>query len=214
MPKSDRTLVMKLLKYLPQFLRLKLIRRNIHIPDAPQDFQVCIATTEIELEKSYSLLHDCYVGNKLMAPDASGLRCNFYSFLPFTTTIVAKIGNNVVGTVSLIKDSSSGLPSDKNFKYENDLLRIKNKKLVEVSSLAIDPQYRKKAHIVSLFLMKYLQHYCTHHMGVTTVTCVVHPRARDFYAAFWGFTSNKKVVKYKFVNNALLTYAPDASQST
>lgn len=193
----------KLLKFLPEFLRIRLIRSKISIPSFPPDFQVNIATTQEELEKAYSLLHGCYVGTKLMAPDPSGLRCNFFSFLPNTTTVVAKIGKDVVGTVSLIKDSAFGLPSDKDFQTENDQLRMDGHQLVEVSSLAIDPEFRKKGHVISLNLMKYLQHYTTHYMGCTTVTCVVHPRAKDFYSAFWGFTASKKVVKYKFVNDAL-----------
>lgn len=200
---AETLITMKILNLLPQFLRVKLIRQNIHIIPPPEDFQVNIATTQEELEKAYSLLHDCYVGIKLMAPDESGLRCNFFSFLPNTTTVVAKIGQQVVGTVSLIKDSPVGLPSDKDFKFENDQLRLQGHKLVEVSSLAIDLQFRKKTHVVSLYLMKYLQHYTTHHMGCTTVSCVIHPRARDFYAAFWGFKSNKKIIEYKFVNGAL-----------
>ena len=194
---------MKWLRFLPRFIRIKLIRQRIQIPSPPEAFQVNIATTQEELEKAYSLLHDCYVGIGLMDPEISGLRCNFYSFLPYTTTVVAKIGDAVVGTVSLIKDSPAGLPSDKEFKKENDLLRIQGHRLVEVSSLATDRQFRKKAHVVSLYLMKYLQHYTTNYMGCTTVTCVVHPRAQDFYAAFWGFSANKKIIKYKFVNNAL-----------
>ena len=195
--------LMKKIAFLPEFLRIKLIRQNIKIPSPPENFQVNVATTQEELEKAYLLLHDCYVGMKLMAPDPSGLRCNFFSFLPYTTTVVAKIGDTVVGTVSLIKDSHVGLPSDKDFKFENDQLRLTGHGLVEVSSLAINPQFRNKSHMVSLYLMKYLQHYTSHYMGCTTVTCVVHPRARDFYAAFWGFKANKKIIKYKFVNDAL-----------
>ncbi len=93
---------MNKMSFLPKFLRIKLIRQNIRISTPPKDFQVNIASTKEELEKAYSLLHDCYVGTKLMAPDKSGLRCNFFSFLPFTTTVVAKIGEIVIGTVSLI----------------------------------------------------------------------------------------------------------------
>lgn len=195
--------LLKKLSFLSQFLRLKLIRQSIKIATPPEKLQVNVATSQEELEKAYLLLHDCYVGMKLMAPDSSGLRCNFFSFLPYTTTVVAKIGDAVVGTVSLTIDSHVGLPSDKDFKFENDQLRLTGHGLVEVSSLAIDPQFRNKAHVVSLYLMKYLQHYTTHYMGCTTVTCVIHPRARDFYAAFWGFKANKKIIKYKFVNDAL-----------
>ena len=179
------------------------MRRKIKISKPEMPFEVKIANTQEELEKAYSLLHDCYVGMKLMAPDASGLRCNFYSFLPYTSTIVAKTEDMVIGTLSLIKDSNAGLPSDKDFKNENDKLRSQGHRLVEVSSLAIDKQFRNQGHFVSLYLMKYLQHYSTHYMGCTTVTCVIHPRARDFYSCFWGFQASQKIIKYKFVNDAL-----------
>jgi hypothetical protein len=194
---------MNFLKLLPRFFRLRLIRNRIRIMAPPPGLQIKIATTKEELEKVYSLLHDCYVGTKLMAPETSGLRCNYFTFLPSTTAVIALIDNKIVGTVSLIKDSSAGLPSDKDFREENDRLRLDGHNLVEVSSLAIEPSFRKKSHVVSLYLMKYLQRYTTHHMGCTTISCVVHPRAKDFYAAFWGFHSSKKIIKYKFVNDAL-----------
>lgn len=198
---------MKIMNFLPKFLRIALIRRNIIVPKSPENFEVHVAATQHELENAYKLLHDCYVDSKLMSADPSGLRCNFFTFLPHTTTIVAKLNDSVIGTVSLIKDSSAGLPSDKDFKNENDQLRLNGHCLVEVSSLCIDRQFRKKAHYVSFYLMKYLQHYCVHKMGCSTVTCVVHPRATDFYEALWGFETNKRIVKYKFVNGALGAHA-------
>lgn len=196
-------MIAKLFKYLPTFLRVRIMRSKVRISEPLDGMQIKVATTQEELEKAYSLLHDCYVDMKLMTPDESGLRCNYFTFLPYTTTVVAKVDDVVVGTVALIKDSPMGLPSDKDFKEENDKLRLSGQRIFEISSLATDRNVRKKGHVVSLYLMKYLQRYTTEHMGCTTATGVIHPRASDFYRTFWNAKSSKKIIQYKFVNGAL-----------
>ena len=79
-------------KFMPRFLRIKIMRLNIRIGRPESGFQIKIANTKEELEKAYSLLHDCYVGINLMYPDKSGLRCNFYSFL-YWSRIICRSSN-------------------------------------------------------------------------------------------------------------------------
>ncbi len=45
-----------------------------------------------------------------MTPDPSGMRVTIYHALPTTTTLCAKIGDQVVGTLSLIRESALGVP--------------------------------------------------------------------------------------------------------
>src|SRR4051812_31111604 len=102
--------------YLPESFRHRLLRNSINIPTIQAgEFTFKIAENREELETAYSLLHDCYVTHRLMKPHPSGLRCSVYSALPYTTTIIALRGEQIVGTVSLIKDSEIGFPSDKEY---------------------------------------------------------------------------------------------------
>lgn len=195
------------LQFVPQEYRHHLIRRALQItPITTPEFRVQIATTKEDLEKAYGLLHGSYVATKLMSPHPSGLRCTLFSALPFTTVIVAKMGDQVIGTVSLIKDSEVGFPSDKDYLLENNSYRQQGFQMVEVSALAIHQDHRGRGHAVSLHLMKYLYEYARYHMSCDMLCVTVHPRARDFYTALMGFQQNGKIVQYEFVNGALATH--------
>src|SRR4051812_28389709 len=96
-------------KDIPAEVREAAMRRTLKICPLPGDeYWVGIATTREELHAAFSLLHDCYVGQGIMAPHPSGLRCNLYQALPYSTTVIAKHRDRVVGTLALIKDSPVG----------------------------------------------------------------------------------------------------------
>lgn len=198
-------IALKMIQYLPEKIRLSLYRKMAQVPELAFDsnFKVEIARTQEDLEKAYRLLHDCYVGSKLMTPHPSKMRCTLYSFLPDCTVIVAKYKGSVVGTVSLIRDSYWGLPSDQDYKLENDHLRSHGNNIVEVSALAVDKNFRHAGNAVSLLLMKYLYNYVATFLEATQLICTVHPRAEDFYKALWDFRRNGKVIRYKYVEGAL-----------
>lgn len=203
-----KKMIAKLVKRLPEKTRLQFYRDRAELPSftLDPDFTVEIARSQHDLEKAFQLLHDAYVGSKLMNPHASGLRCNLYTFLPHTTVIIAKYKREVVGTVSLIRDSIWGLPSDKDYRAENDKLRSAGKKCVEVSALAVSREYRQRGNAVSLLLMKYLYTYSTDYLSLDSLVCTVHPRAEDFYKALWHFDRNGEVVSYGFVQGALAVH--------
>lgn len=183
--------------------RHKLYRSMATIPAEYLDpeFSVEVARTREDLEAAYKLLHDCYVGINIIDPQPSGLRCYLFSFLPTSTIIVAKKGNKVIGTMSAIKDSKSGLPSDKDFLAQNNQFRRAEKVLIEASALAVAPEFRGH-HSVSFLLMKYLYFYCKNSVEGDHIIAAVHPRAEDFYKALWSFERNGDVVQYKSLKGA------------
>ena len=188
---------------IPKNFKLSFIRRLVRVPELCSDprFTIKVADTKDELEEAYKLLHECYVGKKLMEPNQSQLRCNLYSFLPETTTVIVKFESDIVGTVTLIRDNRLGLPSDKDFLVENTRLRNRDQRLVEVSALAVSKRFQKTGHTVSLMLMKYLYNYAQL-IGANNLICTVHPRAQNFYESLWGFERSGDVIQYPFVNGA------------
>lgn len=191
-------------KLVPASVLDRMIRSRVSLSEVAfdKDFSVEIAKSKEDLESAYSLLHECYVSAKLMKSHSSGLRCNWYSVLPQTTTIVVKYKGVVAGTVSLIVDSSSGLPSDSEYLLENNELRRSLGRLVEVSALAVSRKFRHNGHIVSLLLMKYLFNYATKFLQAKSLVCTIHDRAEAFYRALWHFRRNGKLVKYPYVEGA------------
>lgn len=195
----------KSLQFFPEAIRIWAYRDKLTINEVTSDYEILVASNKEDLEMAYKLVHDMYVKKGLMDSDPSGMRCNVYSILPYTTVIIGKFKGEVVATVSLIKDSQIGFPSDKDYLEENNQLRQKGYRLVEVSSLAVSEHCRKKStgSVVSLLLMRYLFEYTKTYMNCDMMLATVHPNVVDFYSAFFNFQKNKRIVKYNFVKQAL-----------
>jgi hypothetical protein len=115
----------KLFNFLPQKRRFAVYRNFVDCDPAPDERLVLkIAETKEELAECFSLLHDAYVGSGFMKPDPSGMRVTIYHALPTTTTLCAKYDGEVVGTLSLIRESVFGFPLQRIF----DLTAIREKR--------------------------------------------------------------------------------------
>jgi phosphate starvation-inducible membrane PsiE len=177
--------------------------------DLNQQLEVKLAESYEEYSRAFSLLHDAYVAKGLMEKHDSGLRCNIHSFLPHNLVVVVidKEQKEVVGTVSIILDNLLGLPAEKAYPTEVEKIRkIKNKKMVEVSALAVDPKYRHQSHIIQFMLNKFLYQFCKINLGVDMLIIVVHPKAELFYHALMGFEPLGEIIEYDFVKGALARF--------
>lgn len=194
--------IKKIFSLLPESLRLHIIRSKVQIPSGVDNIVLKIADTQEELEQAYRLLHDSYVGQKLMDVHPSKLRFNIWSALPYTSVVIAKIDNEVVGTVSLICDSPVQLPADKIFLNENNYYRNQKLRLVEASAFAVNPKFRQSGHKISLYLMKYLYQYTSQILNADLLIATVRVSAVDFYKALFAFTQNGKNTPHTFVKGA------------
>ena len=101
----------QLFSFLPRSARFAIYRSFVECDPAPgQRLVLKIAETQQELEACFKLLHDAYVDSGFMQPDPSGMRVTIYHALPTTTTLCAKFDGEVVGTMSLIRESVFGFP--------------------------------------------------------------------------------------------------------
>lgn len=185
-----------------------MIRRWVKIPLFCYDprLSVQIARTQEDLEAAYALLHRSYVAAGLSDENPWGVRLNVFSFLPETTVVVVKFEGEVIGTVSLIRDSRLGLLTDSHFLAENNVLRSEKARLVEVSALAVDRQFRQHGHAISFLMMKYIYWYARFWMHGTHFVCCVANRAGDFYRSLFSFTQIGGSVNYSAVNSATGIY--------
>lgn len=208
----------KLVNLLPEFLRFPLIRSKINLGQgAPAHIIIKIAETKEELEQAFNILHDAYVEEGLMDTSGSGLRMTKYHALPSTAVLIAKdiLKNRVVATLSLVRNSPLGLPLDS----VCDLQALKNKypSLTEVSSLAIDKEYRKDPTHVFWPLMRGLYRYARDVMGVEASVIGVHPKRHDLYKGILGYKEleNSSEQQYSFVKGApVVAYFADLNEQT
>jgi len=134
--------VRKLISWLPREQRFKVFRSFADCNPAPSSrLQLKIAETKEELEACFAVLHDAYVDSGFMKPDPSGMRVTIYHALPTTTTLCAKYDGEVVGTISLIRESALGVPLQKIFDLNS--VREKEGLIAEVSALAVHRRFRK-----------------------------------------------------------------------
>ena len=201
--KAWREGLRKAFSLFPQSVRFAIFRSFVDCDPAPDKRLVLkIAETEEELESCFKLLHDAYVSSGFMKPAPSGLRATIYHALPTTTTLCAKFDGQVVGTMSLIRESVFGFPLQAIFDLKQ--IRARGGKVAEVSALAVHPDFRKTGGAILFPLMKFMYEYCTTFFDTRHLVIAVHPTRIEMYESllFFRRLAESKVDNYDFANGA------------
>lgn len=181
-----KQLLKKSMTALPRRLRVNLWRRMLRIPSDELSAKTVfkIAETQDEFEQAFTVLHDAYVEVGYQTPHPSGKRITVYHALPSTVVLIAKQGDEVLGTVSIVRDNDIGLPMEKAV----DLIAIRNagKTICEISALSIKKEHRGK---LFLPLMKYMYQFCVYHFGIDVMLATIRKdsRVNDLYQCLFCF---------------------------
>jgi len=192
-----------LFNVLPTKKRHAVYRNFVDCDPSPTDrLELKIADTREELEACFKLLHDAYVASGFMKRDPSGMRVTIYHALPTTTTLCAKYDGQVVGTLSLIRESVLGFPLQRIFDLTE--LREKKGKIAEVSALAIHPRFRRTGGSILFPLMKFMYEYCRTFFDTRHLVIAVNPAHIEMYESllFFQRLTQNIVENYDFVNGA------------
>ncbi len=65
-----------------------------------------------ELQSAYKLVYQTYLRNGYTAPNPSEMRFSYFNALPDAVTFVGVLRERVIATMSLLPDTSAGLPMD------------------------------------------------------------------------------------------------------
>lgn len=176
-----------LISHSPSRLQKKIIQDNIEIPlEFDASLEIKIAETYEEFESAYHLLYSSYIEIGYEKPNDSRLRVITQHMLPTTTTLVAKLNGEVVGSMSIVKDNSLGLPSERVFNIDD--VRAKNPNIAEISSLAVRKDVRRhKGGQVFFPLLKYMYEYCVKFADIEELIISVRPHAAYFYEGLMFF---------------------------
>jgi hypothetical protein len=184
---------------MPSEWRNAVLRDRIDIQHkVPEGVTFKIASTQDELEQSFRILHDAYVKVGLMKPNPSGLRISIYHALPTSIVLTAQKDGKVLGTVTIIRDSKLGLPSEKILNLDN--LRKPGLQIAEISALAIRPGSRGRLFFP---LLKYLYEIATRQLRIDMFVISVHSDWYFFYEGLLCFQriENRVFTNYAFANN-------------
>lgn len=191
------------LALLPRAWRHAVQRSFVDCDPAPDARLVLkIAETRAELQACFALLHDAYVGSGFMQPHPSGMRVTLYHALPTTTTLCALFDGEVVGTISLIRDSVFGFPLQSIFDLH--ALRGKRGRIAEVSALAVHPRFRNTGGSILFPLMKFMYEYCVTFFDTRHVVIATNPNRIELYESLLLFQRlmERPVDRYDFANGA------------
>ncbi len=193
----------KLFAFFPRDARFAIYRSFVDCDPNPDPRLVLkIAETKEELEACFRLLHDAYVSSGFMRPDPSEMRVTIYHALPTTTTLCAKFDGEVVGTLSLIRESLFGFPLQAIFDLTP--LRQLRGNLAEVSALAVHPKFRKTGGAILFPLMKFMYDYCTTFFDTRHLLIAVNPNRIEMYESllFFQRLTETTIDNYDFANGA------------
>lgn len=168
------------LRFLPKPLQAKVVRDNFEVDyDLPSELIFKQAETEDEIRQAFRLVHDSYVELDYMDRTESELRFSIFHALATTIVLVAKIGDEVIGTISIVPDSAIGLPSDTT--WDLSKYRQKGKMIAEVASLAIKKNYRMRRGKILLPLCKIMFMYCERIFKLDGIVIATTLEVEPFY---------------------------------
>ena len=142
-----------------------------------------------ELCQAFSLVHDRYAQLGYIEPKASGMRFGLLNLLPAAITFIAKSSNACLATVTVVSNSPAGLPSEREFLREYELLRVRRRKVAEATMFACvaDPAvFGAVFGILALGLMQLVLKWCATE-GIDDLCAVVNPKHVGFYTSTLGF---------------------------
>lgn len=166
-----------------------------------------LANSNDKLQEAFDLVSVEYKKDGYINADAKP-EMPGYNFLPTSATFIAKLGNEIIGTVTIVGDGEKGLPMEEIYKAEIEKLRLSGKKIAEISQLAlkreafeslkINPRKFQIAILIPLFRLVYS---FAKARGIDKLCISINPKHDIFYKSL-GFEEIGELKYYPSVNNA------------
>ena len=167
------------LRVLPQGLRAQYLRRQFEVTDIlPTDLILKQAETEDEIKQALHLVYESYLSLNYIDPNSAELRMTKYQLLPTTIILIAKRQDEVIGTLSIIMDSSLKLPSDASWDLSS--LRKSGRQIAEISSLTIKKNGLRRGKLL-LPLCKLMYAYCKSLLNLDGLVASTNADVEPFY---------------------------------
>jgi hypothetical protein len=146
-----------------------------------------MASEQAEWEQAYQMLATNYQSRGYEPPTGKLVRFTPFHALPDTVTFVAKHGDRVLATLSVVVDNTLlGLPIESIYPEEIAALRRQGRRLTEGTSLADRDLGLREFVQVFVTLLRMAMQYARH-VGSDTWLITVNPRHKNFYSKAMGF---------------------------
>lgn len=145
-----------------------------------RDYSICLADSPGRRSLVNQLIRCMYSWRGYHTENAI-----FPSHNPNRLILEASIGQDPVGTLTVGLDSEEGMLVDTLYEQEIRAFRTKDRKLCELSKLAIDPLHSSKELLASLVNLAYIYARTLHNVNDAFIE--VNPRHAGFYKRMLGF---------------------------
>lgn len=152
-----------------------------------EPFTIKIANTLEEREAVFRLAYRVYLDKEYVKENNQEWLVIDYDQNPSTAIFIVKNSSGVViASATLVFNDTSVLPTEKIYESEIRQIKTSGSKIVEVSRLVINPDFRNSKDILVL-LFNYMFIYCYHVKHFDTVIMQVNPRHKDYYRKLLNF---------------------------
>ncbi len=166
------------------------------------DSVVCsVATNRDELKAAFQLVYNQYLKTGLVQPSHVGMRITDYQLTEQCEIVVAKVNEQVVGTISIIVDKLR-LPLEPAFPNVISELRKQKLKLAEIGCLAAI-QDSESSFSPTFAALTRAAIYRSRALGCDRMVAAVHPRHCRFYKRAMGFEQLSNAIPYESVEGQL-----------
>lgn len=181
-------------------MRRKLLLSRFDLNEiATTELTLKVAETDDEILQALNIHYKSYLATNLIKDQRNPFRLTKYQLLPSSTILVAKKGNKVVGTLSVIGRGELGLPIESGWDIQS--LTNKYAAIYEISAMAVDLEYPKNPGEVLFPLLKFMFEYTIDYLNAEAIICVfnklVEPFCRDILCCkpIKSFKGNYKLVR-------------------
>jgi len=150
------------------------------------EIEVTVADGVRDIDDALAVIHDGFVEAGYLTPRPSGRRMHPSYLNPGTVFLVARIDGETVGTCAMVADGPFGLPSDRAFAEENDLMRAEGPVVRECGSLAVSGSHRRHTRRIVMRLFAAATRLALDEFPDSPVVVAVTPENERFYAAIAG----------------------------
>ncbi len=159
------------------------------------------AANREELEAAYRLVYRSYLDRGYIEDTPQRIRLSVFNALPTSVTFVSMLRGQVVATVTLVPDTSIGLPMDEIYHDEVQQLRDAGRRLIEVTMLADRRRELHRALHMVLELMKRVFDYATLVAHANDLCITINPRHETYYESYLLFRPLGGLKRYPSVRN-------------
>lgn len=163
------------------------------------DIQLQVAATREEREAVFRLIYQSYYGAGLCEASATEMRYTPYQLLPTTDLFLAQLQEEIICTLSLVRDGALGLPMEDLYGEQVRERRADGLALAEVSCLA--DRRNEPSRFFDLFCdLSRLMVQLAEEQCVDQLLIAVHPRHAALYTRYMAFQRIGERRDYSAVN--------------